>query len=269
MPNWNPWHGCRKKSEGCQNCYMYFLDAQRGMDGSDIHRIKAGFDLPLKRHRDGSFLVAPGSQLYVCMTSDFFLEEADLWRPEAWEIIRQRPDVLFYLTSKRPERILSCLPENWGDGWPNVYLNITMENQRRAEERLPVLVSLPFRWRGIFATPLLGEIHMEEYLQTGKIHRVSAGGENYAGARVCDYAWVESLYHQCRDAGVNFEFWDTGALFRKDGRLYWIPHHLRREQARKAGLSVQGKPLAFEPPKPDSPSDAEFQFRLEMQEKAK
>lgn len=248
MPNWNPWHGCRKKSEGCQNCYMYYLDAQRGLDGSDIRRVKAGFDLPVKRRRDGSFLIAPGSRLFVCMTSDFFLEEADSWRPEAWSIIRQRPDVLFTLTTKRPERVQNCLPDNWGEGWPNVYLNVTAENQRRADERLPILTSLPFRWRGVFATPLLEEIHMEKHLQTGKIHAVSAGGENYTGARVCDFAWVESLFCQCRDAGVNFDFWDTGALFRKDGRLYRVPHALRREQARKAGLSFRGKPLEFIPP---------------------
>ena len=61
MPNWNPWHGCRKKSEGCQNCYMYFLDAKRGLDGSQIRRNQAGFGLPLQKKRDGSYLVRPGS----------------------------------------------------------------------------------------------------------------------------------------------------------------------------------------------------------------
>lgn len=33
---WNPWHGCIKKNEGCENCYMYFLDRMRDKDGSQI-----------------------------------------------------------------------------------------------------------------------------------------------------------------------------------------------------------------------------------------
>ena len=52
------------------------------------------------------------------MTSDFFLEEADPWRPEAWDIMRLRSDVIFYLLTKRPERAARCLPEDWGNGSP-------------------------------------------------------------------------------------------------------------------------------------------------------
>ena len=128
---WNPWHGCRKVSEGCQNCYTFFLDKQRGKDGGDIYRTKAGFRYPLSKDRSGQYKVKSGEMLRVCMTSDFFLEEADPWRDEAWEIIAQRPDVKFFLLTKRPERVERCLPRGWGDGWDNVMLNVTAENQRR------------------------------------------------------------------------------------------------------------------------------------------
>ncbi len=60
---WNPWHGCIKCSEGCQNCYMYFLDEQRGKSGSDIYRTKAGFRYPLARDRQGRYKVQSGEQL--------------------------------------------------------------------------------------------------------------------------------------------------------------------------------------------------------------
>ena len=40
---WNPWHGCVKCSEGCQHCYMYYLDSLRDKNGADIYRTKAGF----------------------------------------------------------------------------------------------------------------------------------------------------------------------------------------------------------------------------------
>lgn len=46
---WNPWHGCTKISEGCEHCYMYFLDHQRGQDGSQIRRVAGGVDMPVKK----------------------------------------------------------------------------------------------------------------------------------------------------------------------------------------------------------------------------
>ena len=93
---WNPWHGCRKISEGCKNCYMYFLDRVRGQQGNLIYKVKDNFNYPLHKDRKGNYKVKSGEQIRVCMTSDFFLEEADKWRDEAWEIIRQRPDVVFF-----------------------------------------------------------------------------------------------------------------------------------------------------------------------------
>ena len=49
---WNPWHGCIKKSEGCQHCYMYFLDKQRGGNGQNIYKVKNNFYYPLSKNKD-------------------------------------------------------------------------------------------------------------------------------------------------------------------------------------------------------------------------
>ena len=122
---WNPWHGCVKCSEGCQHCYMYYLDSLREKNGADIYRTKAGFRYPLSKDRQGHYKVKSGEMLRVCMTSDFFLEEADPWREEAWDIIRQRPDVKFFLLTKRPQRVADHLPKDWGDGWEHVMFNVT------------------------------------------------------------------------------------------------------------------------------------------------
>ena len=46
---WNPWHGCKKYSEGCENCYMYYLDSQRDKDGSDIYKVKTNLICHLKK----------------------------------------------------------------------------------------------------------------------------------------------------------------------------------------------------------------------------
>ena len=243
---WNPWHGCVKCSEGCQNCYMYFLDAERGRDGGEIYRTKAAFDYPLARDRRGNYKIQSGEMLRVCMTSDFFLAEADAWRPEAWDIIRERPDVRFFLLTKRPERIRDCLPEDWGDGWENVMLNVTTENQRRADERIPILLDLPAKHRGIMCAPLIGPVRIRDYLASGKLEQVLCDGENYGGARPCHYEWVKELSDECREADVTFVFCGTGRRFVKDGRLYRIEGSgTQSEQARRSGLSHAGRPMHF------------------------
>ena len=243
---WNPWHGCKKCSEGCQNCYMYFLDEQRGKSGADIYKTKAGFRYPLSKDRRGRYKVESGEQLRVCMTSDFFLEEADLWRDEAWRIIRQRPDVVFFLLTKRPERVADCLPYDWGDGWENVFFNVSCENQKRADERIPILLSLPFKHKGVMCAPFIGAVSLKEYLPSGQIEQVICDGENYAGARPCHYEWVKQLSDECREYDVTFAFVGTGRRFVKDGRMYRIESsELQASQAYKSGLSYQGKPIDF------------------------
>lgn len=237
MNTWNPWHGCKKVSEGCKNCYMYYLDSKRNVDSTLVHKLKNGYDLPLKKDRYGNYKIKSGETVFVCLTSDFFIDEADEWRKDAWDIMRIRNDVRFQLMTKRPERIKACLPEDWGDGWDNVALDVTTENQRRADERLPILLELPFKTRGIMAAPLLSEIMIEKYLAQSKIDSVTVGGENYDGARICSYDWVKSLYDQCVKYDVGFEFYETGAKFMKDGRVYNIPRLLQREQAVKSGLN--------------------------------
>ena len=243
---WNPWHGCIKCSEGCQNCYMYFLDEQRGKSGADIYRTKAGFRYPLARDRQGRYKVQSGEQLRVCMTSDFFLEQADAWRGEAWDIIRQRPDVVFFLLTKRPQRVANCLPPDWGEGWENVFFNVSCENQRHADERIPILLDLPFKHKGVMCAPFIGAVSLKDYLPTGQLEQVIVDGENYSGARPCHYEWVKSLRDECVAHNVTFAFIGTGRHFVKDGRHYRIEGSgVQANQAFKSGLSFRGKPMEF------------------------
>ncbi|MBR0458038.1 MAG: DUF5131 family protein [Victivallales bacterium] len=262
---WNPWHGCRRISEGCQHCYMFFLDKQHGQDGSRIHLSKTDTSLPLQRDRSRNFKIPTGSNVWTCITSDFFLEEADLWRIDAWDCIARRPDLLFHIITKRVDRIPQCLPLAWGDGWPNVRIYVTVENQRCANLRLPTLLRLPLRFRGICASPLLGELHLESFLP--HIDSVSCDGENYEGARVCDYAWVQSLHDQCVQANVRFHFKGTGAVFRKDGRIYRLSHEVAAQQAQKAAIDFEGHETPFHPvPPPEEPLEL-FDWNPEQPEK--
>ena len=78
--NWNPWHGCIKCSEGCRNCYVYYLDRMRGKNGADVYKTKTGFRYPLAKDKNGKYRIQSGEMISVCMTSDFFLEEVYLSR---------------------------------------------------------------------------------------------------------------------------------------------------------------------------------------------
>ena len=147
----------------------------------------------------------------------------------------------FWILTKRPERIKEVLPFDWEEGWDNVCINITAENQKRADERIPILLELPFKYKGVVVAPILGNINIEKYLETGIITDVSASGENYVGARPCDYDWIKNLYEQCKKYDTTFNFFETGEHFIKDGKKYHIPKKLQREQAEKSGLNYKGK----------------------------
>ena len=251
---WNPWHGCVKKSEGCENCYMFFLDKKRNMDGGHIFKVKNNFDYPLQKNKNGAYKIQSGEKIRVCMTSDFFLEEADQWRDDAWKIMKERPDVIFFLLTKRPERVAASLPGDWGDGWENIFFNVTCENQKRADERIPLLLQLPFKHKGIMAAPFIGPLTLKPYLSSGQIEQVIAGGENYDGSRPLSYDWVKQLYEECRASNVTFCFIETGTKFIKDGKTYFLPDkRLQSRMAFKSGLQFQGKEPDFRlrPPQQD------------------
>lgn len=238
MPDvtWNPWHGCRKLSAGCKNCYVYREDAAHGRDASKVART-VKFDLPVKRARDGSYKIPSGATIYTCFTSDFFIEEADAWRPEAWRMMRERQDLDFMFITKRIDRVSACLPTDWDEGYPNVSVGCTCENRRTADYRLPLFRSAPIKKRFIVCEPLLERIDLSPYLGSW-IDSVVVGGESGEGARPCDYAWVLDIRSQCEAAGVPFRFKQTGANFIKDGKRYKIERKYQHAQAKKAGIDL-------------------------------
>ncbi len=235
---WNPWHGCIKYSEGCRNCYVYRIDEIAGRESDRISR-NANFDLPIKKSRDGSYKIKSGETVYTCLSSDFFLEEADIWRREAWEIIASRPDINFVIITKRILRFYEQLPEDWGDGYDNVSVACTCENQRRADERLPFFLELPIKHRMIICEPLLERIDLSPYLD-GRIDHVIAGGESgdFEKARPCDFDWILGIRDVCIMSGTSFRFKQTGSNFIKNGKLYQIERKDQHIQAKKAGIDL-------------------------------
>ena len=172
--SWNPWHGCRRYSEGCKFCYMFVLDKAHHVPESSTEIVRTKmFGKPLEMTRKGWYKIPSGYTLRVNMTSDTFLEEADEWRTELWSIIRRRPDVIFYILTKRVPRIMECLPEDWGEGYENVDLNMTCETQRAFDERWPLFRDIPARHKGINLAPMLSEIDITPALASRQIENVN------------------------------------------------------------------------------------------------
>ncbi len=231
---WNLWHGCHKISEGCRHCYVYRTDSKYEKDSSVVTKTQ-NFNLPVKRGRDRNYKVPSGSVIYTCFTSDFFLEDADEWRIDAWKMIRERSDCQFVIFTKRIDRFYKSLPTDWLDGYGNVAIGCTVENQKAADYRLPIFLEAPIKHRHIICAPLLGNIELSDYLSSG-IESVSVGGESGNEARACDFQWVLNIREQCVKKNVPFRFHQTGARLIKDGKLYRIERKFQHSQAHKAGI---------------------------------
>ena len=223
-----------KISAGCKNCYVYRFDAAFDRDASIVSE-NADFGLPLKKKRSGDYKLPSGETIFTCFTSDFFLKEADDWRKEAWKMIRLRSDLQFYIVTKRIDRFMVNLPQDWEDGYDNVTICSTCENQEMAEYRLPMLLSLPIKHKAIICEPLLERINLSQWLSPS-IESVIVGGESGSNARICDYDWVLDLRNQCMDNKVPFHFKQTGARFVINGHLYQIKRQDQHSQAAKAGI---------------------------------
>lgn len=147
---WNPWHGCSKVSSGCKFCYMFRDKDRFNLNPTSVVRSRSKFREPLK-WKDPA-------KVFTCSWSDFFIEDADSWREEAWKIIKMTPHLTYQILTKRPERILNNLPEDWEAGYHNVWLGVSVEDHSAALQRIPILLNIPSKLRFISAEPLLESI---------------------------------------------------------------------------------------------------------------
>lgn len=224
---WNPWTGCHKKSEGCQNCSGEQFYKNQYFE--TIHLDLKNFDLPIQRNSKGQFYIKKNSLIALEYNSDFFIQDMDFFRPYLWDIIKLRQDCMFYISTKRPQRIEKNLPKDWNKGWDNVDISCTVETQKLVEERLPIYLDIPMKKHQVLASPLIEQLDLSKFLSTGKIYSVSTQGEYIIDqryqylARPCDYKWVKSLADQCKKYNVYFAFALTGVKWiNEKGELEWL-----------------------------------------------
>ena len=235
MPMWNPWRGCKKCSDGCLYCYIHKGDAKRGVDTSIIEKTK-DFAKPIERLKNGNYKMKSGI-VYTCFSTDFLIEEADEWRKECWWMMKEREDCTFLFLTKRIDRFMDCIPDDWGEGFENVVVCCTIENQKNADYKLAVFNELPIRHKCITAQPLIQKIDIERYLDG--VELVVVGGESDTNARPLDYDWVLDIREQCIRKNVSFEFRQCGTHFIKDGKKYKLQTKDLCAQARKADIDFK------------------------------
>jgi protein gp37 len=239
--NWEPWTGCYKISDGCTYCYFYGPYSKR--NGQNVVQKTDEFEKAISKNAKGMPKISSGKIVATCFASDFFIPEADEWRLEAWAMIKSRPDLEFLILTKRIDRFEVSLPPDWGDGYDNVNIGCTVENQELADYRLPLFLSYPIKQRFVACAPLLGEIDLSKYLDG--IEHVTVGGKTGREARICDYDWVLNIREQCFKVGCTFWFKNTGSFFKRDGEVQKINPFKQNSLAKELGINMLGDKKLF------------------------
>ncbi len=225
---WNPITGCTPVSEGCEHCYARRM----------ARRLAGRFGYPLPPHDfepiyhhdrmgEPSRWRKP-KRIFVCSMGDIFHEH--LFCVDVWHVFGKMEALTrhsFMVLTKRPERMAGVIPEIWRTARgvqapPNIWLGTSVENQARADERIPWLIKTPAKVRFLSIEPMLGPVDLSGYLSIASskatvcwatkgplnatIEWVIVGGETGPGARPMHPDWVRSIRDQCQAAGVPFFF---------------------------------------------------------------
>jgi len=214
---WNPWIGCQRVSEACDDCYMFEGQRRNGQNPEIVRRTTTTFKDPLKWVRNPR-RYGHHKKIFTCSYSDFFITKADEWRPEAWEIIRRTPQFTYLILTHRPVLIPRRLPAGWGSGWPNCWLGVTVES-RRWLSRLDVLRRVPAVKHFVSFEPLLEDLGEIDLCGIDWAIIGGKSGKNWK-QNICDLSWIYRVIDQCRAQGVAvFVKQDSAYHDEQQGRL--------------------------------------------------
>jgi protein gp37 len=236
----NPWWGCVKISPGCAHCYAETLSKRTGnaVWGGDAPRRFFG-----DKHWGEPVAWNAAAQkggarqrVFCASMADVFEDREDLDAPRQrlFDLIDATPSLTWLLLTKRPQNITRLMQRisngNFGEAWnfrdhmPNVWLGTTVEDQQRADERIPELLKIRARVQFLSCEPLLGEVDVAKWLVPDvcldnlaaddplarTVSWVICGGESGPGARPMKPEWARSLRDQCAAADVPFFFKQWG-----------------------------------------------------------
>lgn len=212
----NPWWGCSKVSPGCDHCYAENLDRRTGRDSwgpRKTPRILSddNWRKPLRWQKGHAGFEAEHGHRHRVFTGSM-CDWADKNAPaeqraRLWNLIRNTPALDWQLLTKRAPNIRTYLPSDWEEGYPNVWLGVTVENKEHGLPRIDVLREAPAKIRFLSIEPLLEDLGE---LDLSGINWVIVGGESGPGCRPMDLAWVERIRQTCEDQHVPFFYKQRG-----------------------------------------------------------
>lgn len=204
----NPWIGCTKVSAACDFCYAEAWDNRFGGErwGPHAQRTRTKtWGNPVKWNRQAAESgVRP--RVFCASLADVFDNHRsipDAWRRELWALIRQTPNLDWLLLTKRPQNIERFLPDDWGNGYQNVWLGATVEDQKEYDRRVRHLTAVPAVVHFLSMEPLQGPVDLRG---ADGLEWVIVGGESGNHYREAKADWFRSLRDQCASAGVPFLF---------------------------------------------------------------
>lgn len=213
----NFWLGCTKVSPACDNCYAENWAKRAGHPElwTGVRRRTKDWSKPKKWDKVAAE-TGYRPKVFTNSLADFFDNQADeQWRADAWDLIRATPHIDWLILTKRPQNIVKMLPADWGNGWANVWMGTTVENQEEAERRIHALLRTPAQVHFLSCEPLLGPLDLsiqQENTPTNSwftvleaLDWVICGGEDYPRpGRVMDLRWARDLRDQCQAVEVPF-----------------------------------------------------------------
>ena len=229
---WNPVTGCTPVSEGCQNCYAARM--ARRLAGRCGYPADEPFRVTLHPER----LEQPAKwrkprRIFVCSMGDLFHPDVPFsFVHEIFDYVAVDAGQHIYIVlTKRPERLRKFINEyeDWDSSEaPNIWLGVTAENQARADERIPVLLSIPAAVHFVSIEPCLGPVDLgytfaPAYVSAGGkpcLDWVILGCETGPGRRTMQPVWARDVKDQCVAAGVPFFL---KQMYRNDGTLWKLP----------------------------------------------
>lgn len=234
----NPWIGCTKVSPGCAHCYAErdmarYGKAKWGAGQPRVRTAASTWRQPITWDRKAA-AAGQRERVFCASLADVFDPEVPVaWLSDLFDLISATPNLDWLLLTKRPQLIMERigkvfelhmdgggrgpdLVSCWIGGMAprNVWLGTTVEDQQRADERIPALLAVPARVRFLSCEPLLGTVDLElEKPDNGApigIDWIIAGGESGPHARPMHPEWARSLRDQAQAAGVPFLFKQWG-----------------------------------------------------------
>ena len=204
----NPWTGCTKVSPGCDHCYAEAWAKRSGLVqwGNNPRRRTTAdnWKKPVKWNAEaGAFNREYGHRprVFCASLADVFDNQVpSAWRKDLFALIRECGRLDWLLLTKRPQNISKMLPSDWGDGYPNVWLGMTAEDQTYFDQRWKHLQKIPAVIKFISYEPAIGPLRLPKHGPYPDW--LISGGESGGGARPVKRRWIRDVIADCRDHGV-------------------------------------------------------------------